>query len=1107
MPRLGVFNIAAFWVAAAIYPLSAAPTKTLLSARVSAPRVYTSTKDVLGLSRVEAAAGFEVELKGIVTLRIPQEKRIFVQDASGGIFIRTGSLPEVHTGDFVLVRGRTDSGKFAPVIAKGAIARIRAASLPAPRRLALDDLRFPDFECEFVESEGTVRSIYQSKKYWLINLSKGSFRISALVYAPSGDGRPYPGDVIRIRGVASTIFNNKAQYLGTRLLLQDFSQTEVIRTGARDDANLPLTSIGKLLTYNSHPSSQERIRVSGAVTCNGPDGIVCIQNGPDGVEVNTGVRQDLQIGEFIEVIGFPAFNSYSPTLEDVSIRRLDKIGHVKPLPISSVEAQSGQYDGRLVEMTGTIMVQEFRSRWKDRPDLYLTLRNGPHVFTARLPRQTPDPVRHLRTGSRVQLIGVCHVNTKSLAASDNPFTLRMRTVSDLNVLEATSWWTLERAMLAVAALGMAVAFGIFWLTLLRRKVHRQTSIIRSQLQLETALSERFRDLFEHSTDLVFTVDLNGQFLAMNLATKQTLGCTGVDTRGLSLHSFARQEDLPILTDIFGILIGGQPSVLRQLSVRSSSGQNLVLEMNCRLRHAHGVPTSIDIIARDVTEQKREQIAREEARIAAEAASRAKSEFLANMSHEIRTPMSGILGMTELTLATDLTDEQRNNLEVVKTSAESLLTVINDILDFSKIEAGRMELEHAPFNISRVVEGCLDLVSVPAAEKSLELICDIDPTLPYAWIGDAARLRQVLLNLTGNAVKFTEAGEVILRVEHVQLEDGTSKARFSVRDTGIGIEVEQHKRIFEMFCQADGSTSRQYGGTGLGLAIASRLVALMGSRLTIESAPGKGSTFGFVLDVASRTEAPLIQPASLQGQMACLFEPNDSSRTAIERVLTHAGVTIVNDDRASVVIATEDQRRLDSPLVLLLGVGQSVPKAHRAAAVIRKPVAPCSLIKAIEGTTHLQTVLALDAIGRGSAEPNKAWKNLSPQKTVLLAEDNKVNQMLALRTLEKGGYKVLVANNGIEAVQAAKHTEVDLILMDIQMPEMDGFQAAARIRDARRANGQEPLPVIAMTAHALKGDRERCIAAGLTDYISKPVRPVDLMEIVSRYVGASVAEIV
>ena len=1107
MLRFGIFiSVALSWIAATS-TVAAAPTKMLQSAEDSAPQVYRSTKDVLDLSRAEAAAGFQVEVKGIVTLRIPGENRIFVQDASGGIFVRTSSLPEVQMGDLVVVKGRTDVGRFAPVIVQAAVTLVRAAGMPAARRLPLDDLRSPDFECLLVESEGTVRSVYQVKKHWQVNLSKGSFRISALVYAPSASGRPYPGDVIRIRGVASTIFNTKAQYLGTRLLVQDFGQTQVIRAGAHDDAKLPLTSIGKLLTHNSNPAPVERIRVSGAVTCNGTDGIVCIQNGPDGLEVNTGVKQDLQIGEFIEVIGFPAFNSYSPTLEDVSIRRLDKIGHIKPLPISSSEAQSGQYDGRLVEMTGTIMVQEFRSRWKDRPDLYLTLRDGAHVFTARLPGQSPDLANKLRLGSRVRLIGVCHVNTKPLTVSDNPFTLRMRAPSDLTVIEAASWWTVERAMLAVAALGMAVALGIFWLTLLRRKVQRQTSIIRNQLQLETALSERFRDLFEHSTDLVFTVDLNGQFLAMNIATKQSLGCTGRDTHGLSLHSFARQEDIPILTDILGILIGGQPSVLRQMSVQSSSGQSLVLEMNCRLRHANGVPTSIDIIARDVTEQKREQIAREEARIAAEAASRAKSEFLANMSHEIRTPMSGILGMTELTLATDLTDEQRNNLELVKTSAESLLTVINDILDFSKIETGRMELEHAPFNISRVVESCLDLVSVPAAEKRLELVCDIDPTLPYAWIGDAARLRQVLLNLAGNAVKFTEAGEVILRVEHVQLEDGTSKARFLVHDTGIGIELEQHKRIFEMFCQADGSTSRQYGGTGLGLAIASRLVSLMGSRLTVESTPGKGSTFGFVLDVASRTEAPLIQTGSLHGQMACLVEPNASSRTAIERVLTHAGMTIVTEERASVVIATKDQHDLDIPLILLLGPGQSVPKAHRAAAVVRKPVAPCSLIKAIEATSHMRSVLALDAIGRGSTEPAKAWKNRSSQKTVLLAEDNKVNQMLALRTLEKGGFKVLVANNGIEAVQVAKDTDVDLILMDIQMPEMDGFQAAARIRDARRANGQEPLPVIAMTAHALKGDRERCLGAGMTDYISKPVRPADLMEIVSRYTGASMTQIV
>jgi two-component system, sensor histidine kinase and response regulator len=846
--------------------------------------------------------------------------------------------------------------------------------------------------------------------------------------------------------------------------------------------------------------------VIGTVTCNQFDGAVCVQNGDDGLKVQTGVKQDLRVGELIEVIGFPGFDAYSPILEDVSIRRLEASNHIEPLTISAADAQSGSYDGRLVAMTGTIMLQDTHLGRKDRPvGLRFALQEGTQVFQATLHDPPPDLASRIRTGSRIRVTGVCRVSGRPLAGSGgNQFSVQMRNSADLEVIEAASWWNLEHAMQVVTGLALAVALGLCWLTLLRRKVQRQTSIIRSQLQLETALSERFRDLFENSTDLVFTVDIHGQFTAMNRAAKQTFGCTGLDTSTVSLRSFVRSEDVPVLTDILGLLIGGEPSVLRQLSINPwDRRQTIILEMNCLIRHGNGGPISIDIIARDVTEQKREQIAREEARVAAEAASRAKSEFLANMSHEIRTPMSGILGMTELTLATPLADDQRTNLEIVKTSADALLTIINDILDLSKIEAGRMDLEHTQFNLCRVIESTLDLVSLPASQKGIELVSDIDPTLPAEWIGDAARLRQVLMNLVGNAVKFTEAGEIVLRIDHIRLDDGTCRAHFRVEDSGIGIPLEQHKRIFEMFCQADGSTSRKYGGTGLGLAIASRLVSLMGGRLLLESTPGKGSTFSFTIDIRSRGDAPIIPPGCLQGRMARLSEPNATSRAAIARILNHAGVTVVEDGSASIVIATEDPSDLDVPLVLLLAGGRSVPEPRRASAIVRKPVALCALVKAVEGTTRLQSVLALDAVSRGSAEFVRAGKSAAlqsaaGQRTVLLAEDNKVNQMLAVRTLEKGGYKVLVANNGAEAVQAAKNADIDLILMDIQMPEMDGFQATARIHDSRKASGLAALPVIAMTAHALKGDRERCINAGMTDYISKPVRPADLVDIVSRY---------
>ena len=303
---------------------------------------------------------------------------------------------------------------------------------------------------------------------------------------------------------------------------------------------------------------------------------------------------------------------------------------------------------------------------------------------------------------------------------------------------------------------------------------------------------------------------------MNQAAKQTFGCMGTGrARVWTLRDLLSPEEIPVLQDILGLLIGGERSVLRQMPIVTLNNNRVVLEMNCRLRHGPDGPNAVEIIARDVTQRKREQAALEEARSAAESASRSKSEFLANMSHEIRTPMNGILGMTELTLESKLDHDQRTNLEVVKTSAESLLMIINDILDFSKIEAGHMELDCAPYDIAKLVENCLNLVALPVRRETHRTGVRYHPSLPAEWLGDAARLRQILVNLVGNAAKFTHSGEIVVRVDRVWLKGDQCSARFQVRDTGIGIPPEQHERIFDVFCQADGSTSRQYGGTGLG----------------------------------------------------------------------------------------------------------------------------------------------------------------------------------------------------------------------------------------------------------------------------------------------------
>ena len=988
--------------------------------------VLDSVGAIRRLSPDKAPLHYPVAVTATVTFADPIWRTVYVQDATGGILVRVDGSTEVHVGDRLQITGHTDGGAPLPIVVAQHVLTLGTDAPPLSKPfVAVRSFQYLD-DAERLDVTGVIQRVGTDTPGHLVA------ELVALDGTPmhlTVAGRwqqPLPqaliNNKVRVTGVLARLILPDQQTRTLHLLVPDRDAIVVI-TAAQTDA---FDTFGPRTGSSEHlgpAMAPFRVRARGSVTFATTTHLF-LEGDRGAFRIDLEAGQDVPtVGTEVEAAGF-VHASDTPALHYALVRATG----APPRVVDAVAKPAAQLlrddaAGRLTRTSAYFVEAQVKGQ-----EQRLTLVDDDVLLTGVLPL-TAGRALSITPGSRVELVGVPERVSGVPPSAERPRAVRfwLRGSDDVRVIGTPSILS-RTALAAVAALGLGLVVALVWtLHLWRRRRAAEARLARSH-ENEALLTRQHDELIEHANDLICTWDATGTITSFNRAGQRMLGRLRQDVLGRQLAELAPPTRAQHVADLVTRSLRAEGPLTFEAELLTPDGTTLTVEMTTRPLHEGG--DAIQAVGRDITLRKQGELVLQRAKEAAEAASRSKSDFVANISHEIRTPMNGIIGLSELLDRTTLDVEQRDYVDLLRRSGQALLRLVNDVLDFSKIEAGRLELAQDRFDLPAWFADTIASLQGQARGKGLTLLSSVDPRLPRSAIGDAGRLKQILVNLVGNAVKFSEpgdrhlradlvaqpvdfkdTGDIHLRIRVVSANDRGCELHLSVQDHGIGIPVDKQAHIFEPFTQADSSTTRRYGGTGLGLAISASIVRAMGGRIWVESEVGRGSTFHFTvhLTTTARGDAGPDGSGSFERESGEAPMPGPHGKTS----------DVAHDAEAAAALAP--------PLVAL---------------------------------------------------------------KVLIAEDNEVNQRIALAMLKRLGHRAILVPNGQAAVEQTEREAFDVVLMDVQMPELSGLDAAATIRRRERYTG-ESLRIIALTAHAMEGDKERCLAAGMNAYLSKPLTLLEL----------------